>query len=281
MSLAPAKTISIGPRPRLVVEVAGSGPLLLFLHGIGGNRGNWRDQLPVFAAGFTAATWDARGYGDSDDYDGPLDFGDFSADLLRVLAHFGVERAHLCGLSMGGRIAMDFYGRHPARVASLTLCDTQPGLAEMPEAKRREFVRLRQEPLLAGKQPRDIAPAVAKTLLGAKAPPAVFQRLVDSMAALHTESYLKTIEASFMYPRVPDLERIEVPTHIVVGAEDTLTPPDLARAMAARIPGARLTVIADAGHLSNIENPAAFNDAVLGFLRPYAARAAAAAEAGG
>jgi 3-oxoadipate enol-lactonase len=279
LPLTTAKTIWVGPRPRLAIDVAGSGPLLLLLHGIGGNRSNWRDQLPVLASGFTVAAWDARGYGDSDDYDGPLDFGEFSADVLRVLAHFRAERAHLCGLSMGGRIAMDFYGRHPARVASLTLCDTQPGLAQMPEAKRREFVCLRQEPLLAGKHPRDIAPVIARTLVGPKASPAAFQRLVDSMAALHKESYLKTIEASFMYAGVPDLENIEAPTHVVVGADDTLTPPDLARVMAARIPGARLTVISGAGHLSNIENPEAFNAAVLDFLRAHSARATVVAEA--
>ena len=127
----------VGPRPLIAVDVQGRGPLLLFLHGIGGNRGNWRGQLPAFAGAFTAAAWDARGYGASDDYEGPLDFAEFSADLLRVIDHFGAERAHLCGLSMGGRIAMDFHDRHPERVASLTLCDTQPGLVQMPAEKRR------------------------------------------------------------------------------------------------------------------------------------------------
>ncbi len=261
-------TIRIEPRPRIAVDVAGRGPLLVFLHGIGGNRSNWRDQLPVFAAaGFTAAAWDARGYGGSDDYDGPLDFADFSADLLRLLDHFKVDRAHLCGLSMGGRIAFDFHDRHPERVASLTLCDTQPGFAGMPAEKRRDFVRLRQEPLRAGKTLAEIAPAVARTLVSPKAPQPVFQRLVDSMTALHRESYLKTIEGSFMYERTPALERIRVPTHIVVGADDTLTPPGLARQMAQRIPGARLTILPECGHLANLEQPERFNAAVLGFLK--------------
>jgi 3-oxoadipate enol-lactonase len=263
------RTIRIGPHPRIAVDVGGRGPLLLFLHGIGGNRSNWRDQLPVFAEYFTAAAWDARGYGDSDDYEGALDFGDLSADLLRVLDHFQAERAHLCGLSMGGRIAMDFHDRHPKRVASLTLCDTQPGLARMPAEKRREFIRLRQEPLHAGKTPAEIAPAVARTLVSPKASPAAFQRLVDSMAALHTASYLKTIEASFLYARAPDLEGIRVPTHILVGADDSLTPPEIARAMAERIAGAKLTIIADAGHLANLDQPEAFNAAALGFLREH------------
>lgn len=256
----------VGPRPLIAVDVQGRGPLLLFLHGIGGNRGNWRGQLPAFAGAFTAAAWDARGYGASDDYEGPLDFAEFSADLLRVIDHFGAERAHLCGLSMGGRIAMDFHDRHPERVASLTLCDTQPGLAQMPAEKRREFIRLRQEPLRAGRTPAQMAPEVAQSLVGPKASPAARQLLIDSMAALHTESYLKTIEASFLYERAPNLEAIRVPTHIVVGANDRLTPPELARGMAARIPRAALTIIPEAGHLSNLEQPERFNAAVLDFL---------------
>jgi 3-oxoadipate enol-lactonase len=263
-------TIRIEPRPRIAVDIQGRGPLLLFLHGIGGNRDNWREQLTFFAThGFTAAAWDARGYGGSDDYESALDFGDFSSDLLRVIDHFEAERTHLCGLSMGGRIALDFYDRHASRVATLTLCDTQPGLRRMSEEKRREFIRLRQEPLLSGKRPADIAPAVAETLVGPNASQAAFQRLVDSMSALRTHSYLKTIEASFRYERTPNLEAVRIPTHIVVGADDKLTPPELARQMAKRIPGAELTVIPNAGHCTNIEQPGLFNEVAFQFLRPY------------
>ncbi|HUK08620.1 MAG TPA: alpha/beta fold hydrolase [Stellaceae bacterium] len=261
------ETRFIPGRPRLAVDVLGSGPLVVFMHGIGGNRTNWRDQLPSFAAHFTAAAWDARGYGKSEDYEGLLDFADFGGDLLRLIDHFRADRAHLVGLSMGGRIAMDFHERHPERIASLTLCDTRAGLGSMTDEQRREFIRLRQEPLLAGKEPGDIAPAVARTLVSPHAVAGSYERLVESMTQLHKVSYLKSIAASVAYRREVQLEKIKVPTHVVVGADDTLTPPATARDMAARIPSAKLTVIEQAGHLSNIEQPQRFNAAVLGFLR--------------
>ncbi len=256
--------------PRIAVDHTGEGPLLVFLHGIGGNRTNWHDQLPVFGREFHAVAWDARGYGRSDDYEGPLEFGHFADDLRRLLDYFKAETAHLCGLSMGGRILQDFYPRHPHRVATLVLCATMAGFeASFTPEKRAEFVRLRKQPLLEGKEPKDIAPIVARTLMSPKSSPEAFQKLVDSMSALHKDSYIKTIEASTHYDRVADLPNIRVPTLLVYGEDDTLTPPALGRSMAAKIPGAEMVVIPDAGHLSNIERPAAFNEAVLAFLQKH------------
>ena len=89
------------------------------------------------------------------------------------------------------------------------------------------------------------------------------------MSALHKVSYLKTIASMANYSRMFDLEAIAAPTHVVVGDEDTLTPPATSREMAKRISGARFTIIEGAGHLSNIERPEAFNRAVLAFLEEY------------
>lgn len=256
----------IGPAPRLAVDAMGEGELVVFLHGIGGNRSNWTDQLPVFARHFKAVAWDARGYGDSDDYDGPLAFDDFAHDLGRVLDHFGADKAHLVGLSMGGRISMRFALLYPQRVATLTLVDTDRGFSTLSAEKRAEFVASRRDPLLAGKEPRDIADVVARSLMSPAAPPAVLARLVDSIGALHKASYLKSLEATVNQDLVGDLTGITMPTHFVVGAEDRLTPPHLSQAMHRDLPGSALTILAGAGHLSNIEAPQAFNDAVLGFL---------------
>jgi 3-oxoadipate enol-lactonase len=260
-------TTRIGPDPHIAVDHAGEGELVVFMHGIGGNKRNWHDNLPAFAAHFHAVAWDARGYGESDDYEGPLDFYDYARDLARVIDHFGAGKAHVVGLSMGGRIAAAFHKMYPQKVASLVLCDTHLGFAHFTPEQRAEFVRLRKEPLLAGKEPPDIAPIVAETLIGDMKNRAAFDKLVDSMSRLHKESYIKSIEASVGMDHADLYEGIAVPTLVVVGALDRLTTPDMARQIAAKIPGAGLEIIPDAGHLANIEQPEIFDRIVLGFLR--------------
>lgn len=264
--MAQWKTDLIPPAPRIAVDHMGEGRLVICLHGIGGNRANWHDQLPDFGRHFHAASWDARGYGMSDDYPGPLDFHDFARDLVRVLDHFGARKAHLVGLSMGGLIIMDFHAIYPERVATLTICDSLPGFGHLTQAQREEFIRLRKEPLVQGKEPRDIAPVVARTLVSKSAVAGAYDKLVAAMSALHKESYIKTIEGMANSGVQIALEKVRLPAHVVVGEDDTLTPPALSRSMAERIPGARLSIIENAGHLANIEQPRAFNEAVLAFL---------------
>lgn len=254
--------------PALAVDIAGRGPLALFMHGIGGNRSNWRAQLPVFAPHFSCVAWDARGYGASDDYAGALAFDDFVDDVLRVLDHFGAERAHLIGLSMGGRIAMRTALLHPGRVATLTLLDTHEGFEAFSPEQRRAFVDSRRAPLLAGKEPSDIADAVARSLVGPKATAGQLQQLVDSIAALHKESYIKSLQATVEQVTLGDIAKIRAPAHFVVGADDKLTPPAMHHEMAAKMAGAPVSILADAGHLSNIENPDAFNAVALHWLTP-------------
>lgn len=253
-------------KPRIAYERRGTGPLVVFLHGIGGNRTNWYDQLSAFAQQYTAVAWDARGYGESDDYEGPLEFSAFSDDLERLLDHFKVRRAHLVGLSMGGRIAQHFYFARPARVATLTLADTHAGFAHLSPAQRTAYLEARRAPLLAGKNPRDIAPGLAARLAGPAADERIRRRLIDSIAALRKDSYLKALEATVTQTHIGSLADIEAPVHVVVGEHDRLTTPELMGEMARQIPNARFTVIDGAGHLSNMENPHAFNAATLAFL---------------
>ena len=273
--------VRVGPAPRLALEVAGSGPLVVCLHGIGGNRSAWDDQLGPLAAQYTTVAWDARGYGDSDDYEGELEFADFSLDLLRVLKHFGAARAHLVGQSMGGRIALDFYARHPDRVATLSLVDTSAGSKRVASpAEVEKFLKLRRQPLLDGLTPRDIAPGIAETLVGPGTSAAVRSRVIESLAALHRESYLKTLDTVTRYTAFPAFESIAVPTLVVVGEHDQIATPDYARAMAACIPAARFVEIKGASHVSNMDRPDEFNRVLLDFLGAHASRAASVVATG-
>ena len=238
------------------MSVAGRGPLILFLHGIGGNRTHWAAQLDFFSTTFKAVAWDARGYGDSDDYDGALQFDDFSADLLRVLDFLGERTAHLVGLSMGGRIARNFALQHAQRVATLTLANTSPGFDALTPEEVRRFVEERA----------NRTPDSAQRLLGSRAHAGAGAALRDSLAALRREPYLKTLAASVSQDRAAPLEQLAMPVLVVSGDEDRVYPQTLARAMAQRIAGAELLVLEGCGHLSNLEQPERFNAALLDFL---------------
>ena len=250
------ETVHVGPAPRIALSVHGSGPLVLFLHGIGGNRHHWNEQLPVFATRCKAVAWDARGYGQSDDYAGGLKFEDFTADVLRVLDHFKQPKAHLVGLSMGGRIARNFALRHPDRVAKLVLANTTPGFDALTPEQVKKFVEER----------KNRSPESIRALISRHARAGAYEDLLASFKALRQPSYLKTLEASVSQDRAASIERIRAPTLVITSDEDKVYPPSIARNMAKRIPGARLAVISGAGHLSNLEQPAQFNQVVLRFL---------------
>jgi len=259
------KTTRIGPTPFLAVDHAGDGELVLLLHGVGGNRRNWRDNIPVLSERFKVVAWDARGWGDSDDYEGPLTLADMSTDIARVLDHFGYEKAHLVGLSMGGRNAMHFSGTHPQRVSSLMLCDTLVGFSVWSEEKKAEFIRARREPLLNGMEPSDIAWPIARSLVSPRATHDATEQLADSFSRLHKLMYIKAIEMLMREPD-QDLGTIRAPTLVVVGEDDPITPVAQSEQIAHGIPSARLAIVPGAGHLVNIEKPVEFNELVLSFL---------------
>ena len=110
------------------------------------------------------------------------------------------------------------------------------GLCAFSEEKKREFIRLRKEPLVNGGEPKDIAVPVAKTLIGPNASKEAFDKLVDSMSRLHKESYIKSIEATVMTDNMAKLGDIRAPTHVVVGGADQLTTPEMARELIEKIP---------------------------------------------
>ena len=132
--------------------------------------------------------------------------------------------------------------------------------------KRDSFIASRKEPLLAGNETKDIAPAVAESLCSSKAVPGAKEKFIESMSYLHKESYIKAIESSVNDDQFDEYHKIESPTMIIVGEDDTLTPLDMAVEIQKNILGADLSVIPNAGHLSNFEQPNSFNTVLDTFL---------------
>jgi 3-oxoadipate enol-lactonase len=261
---------------RIAYDIAGSGPLVVFLHGVGGNRSNWHGELDgPLAARYCCVAWDARGYGDSDDPDRTLVFADFSSDLVALLDHLGADTAHLVGLSMGGFIAQDFYFRSPQRVATLTLASSSAGAALLTPAEQEEFLSIRLRPLERGCTMRDMAPALVDVLAGPGAGAAIRERLRESMEALRPDGYAAALRALVTTDFRSQLKRIAVPTMVVVGSEDKVLPEERSQYLAAHIAGAHFVRFPGIGHLCNIEAPEAFAAAVGGFLDEHADRAAA------
>jgi 3-oxoadipate enol-lactonase len=246
----------------IAVSVRGSGPTVLFLHGVGGNRGNWEVQQQALSPKWTAAAWDARGYGDSG---GAVSrFEDFADDAAAVIGALGAP-AHVVGLSMGGRIALDLWKRHRDTVASLTLADTSAGAPPDP-AKVARALDMRLRPLEEGQSPADIAEEIVAEIAGPAISPPAREVLMDSHRRLKPQGYAAALRAVTSFASFPPFAEIDVPTLVITGEHDRVAAPEHARAMAAAIPAARFVEIAGAGHVTNIEAPLAFNRALLDFL---------------
>ena len=251
----------------LAVEVRGEGPAILFIHGYPLDRTIWRQQIDGLE-GFRRIAPDLRGMGQSDAPDLGYSMSIYAADLAALLDVIGVEDVVLCGLSMGGYIAFEFLRQRRSRVRGLVLMDTRAD-ADSPEVRRSRdaaaaTARERGASAIAdGMLPRMLAagtfgrrPEMTEQLRVLMAGTPV-PGLVGALAAMRdregSEALLKTLAG--------------VPTLVVVGEADSLTPPGQARAMADSIPGARLAVIPGAGHLPPVEQPELTTEKLREFLR--------------
>ena len=245
---------------------AGAGPLLLLLHGIGSNSRSFRRQVAELSDTYTTAAWDAPGYGRSDDPAEPFGMQDLADDAAALLDHLGAERAHVLGHSLGGVVAQLVYHRAPGRVASLILADTNPGSGSLPEPERSARVRARLQ-ALETLTPRQIAEARAPGLVSPDAPPELVAELIDIMAEIRPVGYRAAAIAMGTSDLRPLVPAIRVPTLVVCGERDRVTPPATAEWLARTIPDARLVLIPGAGHASQQERPELFNAAVREFLQ--------------
>ena len=271
-STSASKPLRTAASPRLVVDVVGEGEPIVFLHGIGGNRTNWASQLAGLSDIWRCVAFDFRGYGDSEDVPGALDFFDFTQDVARVLAELGILRCHLVGLSMGGLVAQAFYARHRDKVISLAIAGSRPGSSPVFEDSQR-FAAERAKPIEQGAAA--LADSLLPRLLGPDVTPEVRETIRASLARLRPESYKKVLSARLSIAPFLDLSSIAVPTLLIAGSHDQVAPPAQMQAMAAAIPGSVLEIMPEAGHLMNIEQPARFDAAIRNFLSSIKRQSAA------
>jgi YbgC/YbaW family acyl-CoA thioester hydrolase len=249
----------------LAVEVRGEGAPVVFIHGFPFDRTMWRHQLAGLSR-WKRIALDLRGAGASSAPADGYSVAQYADDVVQVLDTLGIDRAVVCGLSLGGYVLFDLLRRHAGRIRAAVFCNTK-ATADSPEAKRgrdemtalaeREGVGAVAERLL----PQLLAPATVT------AQPDVVAHVRDMIGRTPLPGLVGALRALRDRPdSTPMLGSIGVPVLAVAGEEDKIAPVDVMRAMAAAIPGAQFAVIPAAGHLAPLEQPLATSRVVADFL---------------
>src|SRR5438128_1960971 len=236
-------------------DIFGNGPPLLLTHGYSSTSAMWQGQIEALSKHHTLILWDMRGHGQSDYPDDPAAYSEALTvgDMAALLDKAAASTAIVGGLSLGGYMSLAFVRAHPERVRALLIIDTGPGFKK--DDARDAWNKRAHE---TGERFDREGLGVLKQMSAERA--SVSHRDASGLARA-ARGMLTQRDASVM----ETLPGIKVPSLVVVGADDT---PFLAASdyMAAKIPGAEKVVIPAAGHAANIDQPKAFNDAVLAFL---------------
>jgi 3-oxoadipate enol-lactonase len=252
-------------RVSIATDVRGDGPALLLVHGFPLDRSMWAHQVATLA-GWRRIAPDLRGLGDTTAPEDEYSMAAYADDLIGLLDRLQVSRAVVAGLSMGGYIAFEIVRRYRERVAGLILCDTRAN-ADSPEgmSSRDAMITLAQEQGAGA-----VAERLLPRLLG-RSTQLTQPQLVEQVREMMTRARVSGIVGALgaMKDRLdatPLLRTIDVPTLVVVGQEDEMTPPPVAKAMADAMPSATMTVIPNAGHLSPLEAPTSVSRVLAEYL---------------
>jgi pimeloyl-ACP methyl ester carboxylesterase len=258
---------------KLAFSVSGSGDaVVLLVHGFPLNRSMWEPQLGALRSVCRVIAPDVRGFGASEaGPPGPLTMEQHADDLAALLDVLDVrEPVIYCGLSMGGYIGFAMWRRHRQRIRAFVLADTR-ATPDTPEGRAGRFAMAERAELLGSSAPA--VEAMMPRMFSPTLRPGTPQEVLVRAMMTSTSARAVADGARGMAAR-PDslelLETIDVPTLVIVGEHDQLTPPTDSEAMLARLPNARLERIDMAGHMSNLENPDQFNDVLLEFVRRLA-----------
>jgi pimeloyl-ACP methyl ester carboxylesterase len=252
---------------KIAYERVGEGPPLVLVHGAVADSRLWGPQLAALADEFTVVAWDEPGAGRSSDVPADFALADYANCLAALIGALDLGRVHVAGLSWGGTVAQELYRHHPELVATLLLVDTYAGWkGSLPE----EEVRVRVEgvrQMLAA--PDDLFDPTFPGLFAGD-PPAELVPLLQAVAADVRPDSMRTALLVMAEADQRDLlPRIAVPTLLIWGERDARSPLSVARQFEDAVPDAKLVVIPGAGHVSNLEAPELFNDAVREFCRAH------------
>jgi 3-oxoadipate enol-lactonase len=254
----PRVTISNGQSLGYVESGGGEATPIIFLHGVGSDKSVWQPQLDHFGKTRRALAFDYPGYGDSDPAPDGTTRDDYAAANLSAMEALTITQAHICGLSLGGVVAIAMHHFAAERCASLVLADT---FAVHPEGRA-----IYERSLTGSGDLPAMAEARVDVLLAQPADPEVRREVVETMSRIDPAAYRMGAEAVWLADQRERAATIRVPTLVLCGTEDKITPPDLSDELASLIPGAQLELIDGAGHVSNIERQDRFNGIVGEFV---------------
>jgi 3-oxoadipate enol-lactonase len=251
----------------LDVTVAGQGMPILLAHGFPLDHSMWDEQIGPLAARGQVITPDLRGFGGSQVIAGTATMEQMADDLNALLDTLAIDRPIVfCGLSMGGYVAFQFWRKYRSRLRALVLCDTR-AVADTPEAAS---ARLKLASSVLTEGTRGLAEAMVPKLFGPatlESQPGIVEAQREKVLAAPPEGVAAALRGLAARSDVTDyLPQIALPTLVIVGQDDAISPVDEMRGIAAAIAGAEFVSIPRAGHLSPLENPAAFNEAIEQFL---------------
>ena len=243
----------------------GQGVPVVLLHGFPFSRRMWAGQAGLLTRVCRLITPDLRGFGESEGT--PESVEQLAADVHALVEELKIPSFVLAGFSMGGYVAFRYLAAQAGRVRAVMLLDTRPE-ADAPDARQRRYAGIER---ITREGPAGFLDDFAKLLVSprtAETRPEVVTEVRRLMEGTRVESLAGALRAMAERPdSTPLLPSIAVPTLVVVGEDDKATPVESARKMAATIPGAQLVIIPGAGHVSNLEQPDAFNQALITFLR--------------
>lgn len=243
-------------------------PTVILHHPLATDMSFWDGTVEVLSQTYRVIRFDARGHGASAVPDGPYDFATLTADVIGLMDHLAIAKAHFVGLSMGGMIAQSLGISYPERLLSLTIASAGP---RTPDATRPMWLARADAARAEGMAPQ-VALSIPRWLTETtrRTRPDLAARCEAMVLATPAEGFAAWCAAIATLDMVAHLPGIVVPTLVVAGAEDQAVPLAASAMIASAIPGARLAVIPDAAHFSALEAPDAFHAALLPFLAEHA-----------